>query len=156
MQDTGGFFVAVLERKKKEGSVKRAAEEVEGVDGVKEPVGKKPRLDVDEVPAVEKTSTADGEEAAGEKDKEPSPPAADGSFKEMPYTYLAPDEPLVEAAMYVPLSPPPSLQSSEHAATAIAHIRSTALSASSTRTASRPTLASARTGTRSSRSSPTS
>ncbi|VDB92498.1 unnamed protein product [Peniophora sp. CBMAI 1063] len=116
LQDTGGFFVAVLERKarvRKEGAAKEGKRAAEDDGAGAEPAGKKPRLDADTTgadapaataaPAGEEAVAAEGvaveEDVADDKEKEPTPPALDGSFKEMPYTYLAPDEPLVDAAI---------------------------------------------------------
>ncbi|KAE9410619.1 S-adenosyl-L-methionine-dependent methyltransferase [Gymnopus androsaceus JB14] len=91
LQDSGGFFVAVLERKHVEAKPnrerKRTAENMEP----SEPETKKPRLGSEsdaitpDVP-VQSTSGADAKsttESGG----------GGGSFKEMPYTFLSPRDP---------------------------------------------------------------
>ncbi|KAF9226412.1 S-adenosyl-L-methionine-dependent methyltransferase [Gyrodon lividus] len=114
LQDTGGFFVAVLERKSShqpstsKHAPKRGAEEVD----VAVPETKKPKLEIDvsshqldEVPgantksasAAEVDTTMDEPAAERTQTKPTAHPGkikvSDPSFKEMPYTFLAPDDP---------------------------------------------------------------
>ncbi|KAJ7859684.1 S-adenosyl-L-methionine-dependent methyltransferase [Mycena olivaceomarginata] len=105
LQDTGGFFVAVLER------TSTGTTEVErkkrGADEPAEiPESKKPRLDSEGVvPQVEDAAEtpAETDAVAEVATKNPAPPKAGkqkkgeggGSFKENPYTFLPPDDPSI-------------------------------------------------------------
>ncbi|KAF8217840.1 S-adenosyl-L-methionine-dependent methyltransferase [Mycena galopus ATCC 62051] len=112
LQDTGGFFVAVLERtgtKTEEEAVEAPSRELkrEADDSAEIPEPKKPRLDTDGVaPKVEDASEASAETKpilAEPATKNPAPPKAGkqkkgeggGSFKENPYTFLSPDDPSI-------------------------------------------------------------
>ncbi|KAJ6454578.1 cytosine-5--methyltransferase [Mycena sanguinolenta] len=115
LQDTGGFFVAVLERSSADtstGAVEEAVEaaprkrEADADESVEIPESKKPRLDADGVVKVEDDAEPPAETtsiAAEPATKNPAPPKAGkqkkgeggGSFKENPYTYLVPDDPAI-------------------------------------------------------------
>ncbi|KAH0834903.1 S-adenosyl-L-methionine-dependent methyltransferase [Lanmaoa asiatica] len=124
LQDTGGFFVAVLERKenhrpsKSKQAVKRVAEEAD----VAIPESKKLKLDTNispnepgEVPSAsmssaEPTTAIEGDtpiiEDEPTTERPPTqtahtnkPRVADPSFKEMPYTFLSPDDPALVTCM---------------------------------------------------------
>ncbi|KAK0438348.1 S-adenosyl-L-methionine-dependent methyltransferase [Desarmillaria tabescens] len=101
LQDSGGFFVAVLERRSTNKAKKRTADSLEDV-----PESKKPRLAGDDAqpPAAveEAAETKASDEApmdivADEKDEKASKAASGsgGSFKENPYTFLRPDDPIL-------------------------------------------------------------
>ncbi|KAJ8093590.1 tRNA (cytosine-5-)-methyltransferase ncl1 [Marasmius tenuissimus] len=109
LQDSGGFFVAVLERKpgfsnpsKKE--KKRSAEEV--ADD-REPEVKKPRLRDDaSTNASTPQADADGDAAMVDVDAKAEPSevtevkdGGGGSFKEMPYTFLSKDDPTLTSCI---------------------------------------------------------
>ncbi|KAF7335998.1 S-adenosyl-L-methionine-dependent methyltransferase [Mycena sanguinolenta] len=125
LQDTGGFFVAVLERSSTgmgTAAVEEAGEaaprkrEAEVDESVEIPESKKPRLDVDGVVKAEDDAEPPAETtsvAAEAATKNPAPPKAGkqkkgeggGSFKENPYTYLAPNDPaILSSRAYI--SPP--------------------------------------------------
>ncbi|KAJ6571942.1 cytosine-5--methyltransferase [Mycena capillaripes] len=121
LQDTGGFFVAVLERTGEavEPPPREKKREAEADELPEIPDSKKPRLD-EGVPESE-ALVKDGPDAPAETEWEPEPLPADaadsaaetpevaknpapraakgkkgeggGSFKENPYTFLAPDDP---------------------------------------------------------------
>ncbi|KAF9652423.1 S-adenosyl-L-methionine-dependent methyltransferase [Thelephora ganbajun] len=112
LQDTGGFFVAVLERVEfpsaserthKEG--KRTAEHLEEPSTAKKPrineVEVEDIMDQDESAAVSISASAlVPEPEQGEKDGvEPAESANDTGFKEPPYTYLPRDDPSVVACL---------------------------------------------------------
>ncbi|KAG5637196.1 hypothetical protein H0H81_005409 [Sphagnurus paluster] len=122
LQDTGGFFVAVLERKASTNDRKRGASiEAEGLQEIK-----KPRLDdtqaspmIDTAPedietdaeaTVEETAPAEGAEAGIEVDPKPEEASKivtetkqqrkakenkGGIFKEHPFTFLPPTDPIL-------------------------------------------------------------
>ncbi|KAF9265863.1 S-adenosyl-L-methionine-dependent methyltransferase [Marasmius fiardii PR-910] len=112
LQDSGGFFVAVLERKRSVSSSKRekkrSAEETAGVQG-EEPDVKKPRLaeesltttgastpqqetDID-TPMADATAKADDSSMHDETKEGGGGSGGGGTFKEMPYTFLSKDDP---------------------------------------------------------------
>ncbi|KAJ7322827.1 S-adenosyl-L-methionine-dependent methyltransferase [Mycena albidolilacea] len=108
LQDTGGFFVAVLERTSTGTTeVEAPREKKRGADEPAEiPESKKPRLDSEGVvPKVEDAAEtpAETDAVAEVATKNPAPPKAGkqkkgeggGSFKENPYTFLPPDDPSV-------------------------------------------------------------
>ncbi|KAJ7125879.1 S-adenosyl-L-methionine-dependent methyltransferase [Mycena filopes] len=110
LQDTGGFFLAVLERTgdtvEQAPSRKREAESDEPSEI---PDSKKPRLDQAAVePASDQAEDAEKKvdaapDASSEPSKTPPQKAAQGkkkgdggsSFKENPYTFLSPDDPTI-------------------------------------------------------------
>lgn len=121
LQDTGGFFVAVLERKKKEPATSRKRTNAE-VEAEEVPEAKRPKVDevssTPVVPAPEAIVAAPSTESAmdttedvvtplpsGSAPKEAPSPKDDGDnakdnskgkdFKEDPYTYLPPNHPLL-------------------------------------------------------------
>ncbi|KAJ7021378.1 cytosine-5--methyltransferase [Mycena alexandri] len=126
LQDTGGFFVAVLERT---GNVAEAAprkREADADDTAEIPDSKKPRLDGTEMEAADvdlksketenvkadNTEVKAEAEETGVKVEAPSktlPPQAaqgkkkkgegGGSFKENPYTFLSPDDPTIASCV---------------------------------------------------------
>lgn len=135
LQDTGGFFIAILQKKQPvrtpSASSKRTADAAEGLDRADV---KKPKLDTEagedaKDPEGEQPDDADeeladdvadeSEEAAMEVEQPASsstvPPAepkirfkkgktvegASAHFKENPYTFIEPDDPIVEACVYV-------------------------------------------------------
>ncbi|EGO03524.1 hypothetical protein SERLA73DRAFT_101720 [Serpula lacrymans var. lacrymans S7.3] len=123
LQDTGGFFVAVLQRKQSTAisysDRKREAEQDDLAD-VSAPETKKPKLLSDEPPAdnseasvdVENPSTpaavvnSDIKDVEGERKSTPAPSrsqqkskVADPSFKEMPYTFVASDDPVLQSCI---------------------------------------------------------
>ncbi|KAJ3802810.1 S-adenosyl-L-methionine-dependent methyltransferase [Lentinula aff. detonsa] len=103
LQDSGGFFVAVLERKPTEAKAaaqarekKRTAENAES----SEPETKKARIESEpenrdsSTPApIDLTSDAGEVPASGEGGGGGSNASGNGSFKEMPYTFLSPRDP---------------------------------------------------------------
>ncbi|KAF8551427.1 S-adenosyl-L-methionine-dependent methyltransferase [Imleria badia] len=122
LQDTGGFFVAVLERKEshRPSQSKQAGKRVAEEADVTIPESKKVRLETnissnepEEVPSSSTSAepvTAMEDDAAIVEDEpatERSNTApttkptrvADPSFKEMPYTFLSPDDPVLVTCM---------------------------------------------------------
>ncbi|KAJ7885068.1 S-adenosyl-L-methionine-dependent methyltransferase [Mycena olivaceomarginata] len=108
LQDTGGFFVAVLERTSTGTTeVEVPREKKRGADEPAEiPESKKPRLDSEGVvPKIEDAAEtpAETDAVAEVATKNPAPPKAGkqkkgeggGSFKENPYTFLPPDDPSI-------------------------------------------------------------
>ncbi|KAF7323657.1 tRNA (Cytosine-5-)-methyltransferase [Mycena kentingensis (nom. inval.)] len=119
LQDTGGFFVAVLERRKtRKEDKKREAPDDAG------PQTKKPRLDeaVKEEKLDVKTEVVDASDVKAEEDaldmtpqvdeldvksevegpeikKEKDKKGGSGGFKENPYTFLNPDDPTVASCL---------------------------------------------------------
>jgi multisite-specific tRNA:(cytosine-C5)-methyltransferase len=109
LQDSGGFFVAVLRRKVTNPPAtsdrKRAATE----ETSEEPESKKARLDAEQaafevVPpeedspmAVEGAETPVAQENRGETPatKKEKQSTGNGSFKEQPYTYISPTDPVL-------------------------------------------------------------
>ncbi|KAJ7221845.1 S-adenosyl-L-methionine-dependent methyltransferase [Mycena haematopus] len=108
LQDTGGFFVAVLERTGT-GMVEDVVEaplrerKREADESMEIPESKKPRLDTDGVASEVEAPPETAPVAAEPATKNPAPPKAGkqkkgeggGSFKENPYTYLSPDDPAI-------------------------------------------------------------
>ncbi|KAG6331309.1 hypothetical protein ID866_7782 [Astraeus odoratus] len=122
LQDTGGFFVAIFERKATHNAVasKRAVEDADTKDSTIEAKRLKLETDINvtEVGSVTESQnlgidfmevdpvTPDGkEESPDQHQYKPSTkthertPLADPSFKEMPYTFLAPDDPALLACI---------------------------------------------------------
>ncbi|TFK49467.1 S-adenosyl-L-methionine-dependent methyltransferase [Heliocybe sulcata] len=117
LQDTGGFFIAVLERKP---HVPRDPKKREADPAPSEPATKKPKLEEEEeeedailedavcAEAVSTPSAVNQDEKPKE-DSNPHPPdkkgkrkqleETGGTFKENPYTFLAPDDPIVKACI---------------------------------------------------------
>ncbi|EAU81513.1 tRNA (cytosine-5-)-methyltransferase [Coprinopsis cinerea okayama7 len=117
LQDSGGFFVAVLRRKPKlavpTSDRKRAASE--GVQEVAAPETKKARLDDEDAMQTElkkdesdspmadqesEATTPQAEEGQGAAEKERSKSASaaasgSGAFREQPYTYVSPTDPVL-------------------------------------------------------------
>ncbi|KAF5390600.1 hypothetical protein D9757_002741 [Collybiopsis confluens] len=102
LQDSGGFFVAVLERQPTEAKSaprerKRTAENVEPT----EPETKKPRLEPESeaLPSNNSSSDAYVDQTSVADTNTPTeggneiPTSGGGSFKEMPYTFLSPQDP---------------------------------------------------------------
>ncbi|TFK39362.1 S-adenosyl-L-methionine-dependent methyltransferase [Crucibulum laeve] len=114
LQDSGGFFVAVLEKRRKSAPSKELKREASEPADI--PKTKKPRLE-DTIDVSEDPNVA--EEAAGiatpvddvemptesstpALETESSPKSADGgggSFKENPYTFLPPDDPILQVCI---------------------------------------------------------
>ncbi|KAJ7669218.1 S-adenosyl-L-methionine-dependent methyltransferase [Mycena polygramma] len=111
LQDTGGFFVAVLERTGEEvAELPQREKKREADESAEIPDSKKPRLD-DAVPEIQAAVQDDAAETPADvaevvadapevTKKAPTPKAAKGkkgeggsSFKENPYTFLSPDDP---------------------------------------------------------------
>ncbi|PBK71008.1 S-adenosyl-L-methionine-dependent methyltransferase [Armillaria solidipes] len=101
LQDSGGFFIAVLERRSTNKTKKRTADSVGDV-----PESKKPRLAEDGAPPpamvegeVEAKTNDDAtmDAVADEKDDKVSKATSGGggSFKENPYTFLRPNDPIL-------------------------------------------------------------
>ncbi|PFH50485.1 hypothetical protein AMATHDRAFT_144951 [Amanita thiersii Skay4041] len=114
LQDTGGFFVAILEKKHTLRNL-RSRERKREADNVQIPPQKKPRFDTPEeapsllipndvecgggpAPSVLSTTLQEGSDTGKRK----SPPSdavpekrVDGSFKENPYTLLRQDDPIL-------------------------------------------------------------
>ncbi|KAI0251918.1 S-adenosyl-L-methionine-dependent methyltransferase [Lactifluus subvellereus] len=121
LQDTGGFFVAVLQHWRstaapREG--KRVAEEAADVSDVK-----KARLHGDEDvlvvsetelptnkqaepadPTPAETAPAAQEQTEKQKQKQKETGTGDSGFKEMPYTFVSPNDPIVESCRQLSLA----------------------------------------------------
>jgi multisite-specific tRNA:(cytosine-C5)-methyltransferase len=116
LQDTGGFFVAVLERKPRQNNasaaVKRDAEEAE----ITVPEAKKVKLDIVSLPEPQQSASFPPTPMSEDDSSRPlisdtleadvqavsdtnkttfkgKPKLSDPSFKEMPYTFLEPNDP---------------------------------------------------------------
>ncbi|KAI0305143.1 S-adenosyl-L-methionine-dependent methyltransferase [Multifurca ochricompacta] len=119
LQDTGGFFIAVLQHKPSTASLdrregKRVAEEVEVTDV------KKARLDGNgdvsmtsttelpeskiEPPNLTPTETTPAVQKHTQRQRHKQTSAGDGGFKEMPYTFISPNDPTVESCMQLSLT----------------------------------------------------
>ncbi|KAK7037524.1 tRNA (cytosine-5-)-methyltransferase ncl1 [Paramarasmius palmivorus] len=100
LQDSGGFFVAVLERKQKNAGTNSKREKrrvAESASGTPEPETKKPRLveplsstplEADIVPVTINEPEPSSSAATEVKEEE----SKGGVFKEMPYTFLSKDD----------------------------------------------------------------
>jgi multisite-specific tRNA:(cytosine-C5)-methyltransferase len=109
LQDSGGFFVAVLQRKNRPFMQTVQQERKRGAESpVPPPEAKKLKKDDDIAPIAdsllneENPSVVDTEASASEdqtktEDSKPRPP--DANFKENPYTYLQPDDPNVQTCI---------------------------------------------------------
>ncbi|ESK92221.1 trna (cytosine-5-)-methyltransferase [Moniliophthora roreri MCA 2997] len=104
LQDSGGFFVAVLERKQKMPSLgsrrenKRAAE---SASGTPEPETKKPRLTetTSDMEAADKPVASNTEVPMAITEEKEENKGGGGVFKEMPYTFLSKDDPTLLSCM---------------------------------------------------------
>ncbi|KAH7924716.1 S-adenosyl-L-methionine-dependent methyltransferase [Leucogyrophana mollusca] len=128
LQDTGGFFVAVLKKRPRDtavslhASAKREADEPVNIL----PETKKVKLESEEATPAQNSSDVNDDEmtapvdtplnvppVSNERRVAPAPPTskpklvggkdkitpADGSFKEMPYTFLPPDDPALQSCI---------------------------------------------------------
>jgi multisite-specific tRNA:(cytosine-C5)-methyltransferase len=124
LQDTGGFFVAVLQKKTatNEGDAEvmdlmsvfislfmdltlkqdcRRYRKREAGPPMDEPELKKPRLDNDEDVVIERKAEEPAISAPQQTASKGKKAKGDSGFKEHPYTYLASDDPILESCMYV-------------------------------------------------------
>ncbi|KAF9459139.1 cytosine-5--methyltransferase [Collybia nuda] len=110
LQDSGGFFVAVLERRVVSAEEMSKARKREADELEEAPETKKPRLSNEDIGL----EVVPAEEASGDIAEDPQPEGtqgsrrqkkgkekegAGGSFKEHPYTFLAPDDPILVNCM---------------------------------------------------------
>ncbi|KAJ3823473.1 S-adenosyl-L-methionine-dependent methyltransferase [Lentinula raphanica] len=97
LQDSGGFFVGVLERKPsvgKAGAQVREKKRTADNEAPSETETKKPRLEDSSTPVhIESTSGVEESSISGEGGGGGTTGSGNGSFKEMPYTFLSPRDP---------------------------------------------------------------
>ena len=111
LQDTGGFFVAVIQRKRpkaKDVALKRKISDPEDLVSKKlktndEPVTSETESKITPIEAEEAVppATLDENAVVPRSNSEPVEkfPVTGGTFKENPYTFLKPDDPFVQACM---------------------------------------------------------